>query len=159
MTCTSKNIINQAFVYFYLTHPKTVEWLAVLAESRSGTFPQITFDQLIDLKINTPSAERLREAEEWCETTLYKIKKNNKQIRTLTQTRDTLAPSCSGCARRLRWHPERASPCDTTGIAVALILRRRPRTRPRWFRPRKQGEGDARSSPNSSAPRPRMRSW
>lgn len=92
MVLRSKNIINQAFVYFYLTHPKTVEWLAVLAESRSGTFPQITFDQLIDLKINVPSAERLKEAEEWCETTLYKIKKNNKQIRTLTQTRDVLLP-------------------------------------------------------------------
>ncbi|MBS1667605.1 MAG: restriction endonuclease subunit S [Bacteroidetes bacterium] len=102
MVLRSKGKINQAFIYFYLTHPTTVEWLAVLAESRSGTFPQITFDQLADLKINIPSEKRLIEIEEWCKMTLFKIKQNSKQIRTLTQTRDTLLPKLMSGELRVR---------------------------------------------------------
>jgi len=44
MVLRSKGTLSQAFVYFYLTNSQTVSWLQVLAESRSGTFPQITFD-------------------------------------------------------------------------------------------------------------------
>ena len=64
----------------------------MLAESRSGTFPQITFEQLKDLKINIPSDEILAKATEWCESSLHKIKSNTKQIRTLITLRDTLLP-------------------------------------------------------------------
>lgn len=42
------------YLYLFLTHPKTVNTLQVGAESRSGTFPQITFDENIgqlDIKI------------------------------------------------------------------------------------------------------------
>ena len=39
MVLRSKNVLSQAFIYFYLTHLQTVSWLQVLAESRSGTFP------------------------------------------------------------------------------------------------------------------------
>ncbi len=92
MVLRSKNILSQAFVYFYLTHKQTVEWLQVLAESRSGTFPQITFDQLKDLKINLPSDIILNNSVKWCEVALEKIKSNSNQIRTLTQLRDTLLP-------------------------------------------------------------------
>lgn len=92
MVLRSKNMISQAFAYFYLTHPKTVEWLAVLADSRSGTFPQITFDQLKDLKINIPSDSILNNSVKWCETSMEKIKSNTTQIRTLTKLRDTLLP-------------------------------------------------------------------
>lgn len=92
MVLRSKNILSQAFIYFYLTNSKTLEWLQILAESRSGTFPQITFDQLRDLKINIPSESILKESIIWCETALEKIKSNENQIRTITQLRDTLLP-------------------------------------------------------------------
>ncbi len=92
MVLRSKKIVPQPFVYFYLTHPQTVEWLQVLAESRSGTFPQITFDQLRDLKINIPSKDIFEQAIIWCEHTLTKIKANHKQIKTLIQLRDTSLP-------------------------------------------------------------------
>lgn len=92
MVLRSKNIMSQAFIYFYLTNSQTVSWLQVLAESRSGTFPQITFDQLKDLKINIPDDSILKDAIKWCETAIEKIKSNTTQIRTLTQLRDTLLP-------------------------------------------------------------------
>lgn len=92
MVLRSKDIISQAFIYFYLINSQTVDWLQMLAESRSGTFPQITFDQLRNLKINIPSDSILKESVEWCESALKKIKSNTNQIRTLTQLRDTLLP-------------------------------------------------------------------
>ncbi|MEJ8843130.1 restriction endonuclease subunit S [Lacibacter sp. H375] len=92
MVLRSKKRISQAFVYFYLINKQTVEWLQMLAESRSGTFPQITFEQLRDLKINVPSTEKLTEVSVFCEEAIQKIKSNNKQIRTLTTLRDVLLP-------------------------------------------------------------------
>lgn len=43
------------FLYHFLTSAKTTNWLQHLAESRSGTFPQITFDQVAELEIALPS--------------------------------------------------------------------------------------------------------
>jgi type I restriction enzyme S subunit len=43
------------FFYHFLTSVKTTSWLQHLAESRSGTFPQITFDQISELEIALPS--------------------------------------------------------------------------------------------------------
>lgn len=92
MVLRSKNVMSQAFIYFYLTNSQTLNWLQVLAESRSGTFPQITFDQLKDLKINIPSNAILKGSIKWCETAIEKLKLNTTQILTLTRLRDTLLP-------------------------------------------------------------------
>lgn len=92
MVLRSKKVISQAFVYFYLTNSSTVDWLQMIAESRSGTFPQITFDQLRDMKISVPSNEILNNTIDWCEASLKKIKSNQIQIRTLTSMRDNLLP-------------------------------------------------------------------
>ncbi len=92
MVLRSKQKLSQAFIYFYLTNQYTVDWLQLIAESRSGTFPQITFDQIKDLKINVPSNEILNNSIAWCESTLAKIKSNQTQIRTLSTMRDNLLP-------------------------------------------------------------------
>ncbi len=92
MVLRSKGILSQAFVYFYLTNSQTVDWLQMLAESRSGTFPQITFDQLKDLKINIPSESILNHSISWCESVLQKLNFNSTQIQTLETLRDTLLP-------------------------------------------------------------------
>jgi type I restriction enzyme S subunit len=42
------------FLYQFLTSTEITKWLQHLAESRSGTFPQITFDQVADLEIPLP---------------------------------------------------------------------------------------------------------
>ncbi len=43
------------FLYQFLTSSAITGWLQHLAESRSGTFPQITFDQVASLEIPLPS--------------------------------------------------------------------------------------------------------
>jgi type I restriction enzyme S subunit len=92
MVLRSKQVLSQAFVYFYLTNTSTVDSLQMLAESRSGTFPQITFDQLKDLAVSIPSDELVNTASVLCEGWLQKIKSNHKQICTLEKLRDTLLP-------------------------------------------------------------------
>jgi type I restriction enzyme S subunit len=42
------------FLYQFLTSSEITKWLQHLAESRSGTFPQITFDQIATLEIPLP---------------------------------------------------------------------------------------------------------
>ena len=45
------------FLYHFLTSAQTTGWLQHLAESRSGTFPQITFDQVAELEIGLPALD------------------------------------------------------------------------------------------------------
>lgn len=42
------------FLYQFLTSSRITKWLQHLAESRSGTFPQITFDQVATLELPLP---------------------------------------------------------------------------------------------------------
>lgn len=48
------------YVYDYLTQPRILEELQTLAESRSGTFPQITFGEIENLEIPDISIEEQR---------------------------------------------------------------------------------------------------
>ena len=52
--CNS-NILDTRYFYFYLTSPIMISYLQSEAESRSGTFPQITFkDTMANIEINLP---------------------------------------------------------------------------------------------------------
>ncbi len=42
------------FLYHFLSSPQITRWLQYLAESRSGTFPQITFDQVSEIECCLP---------------------------------------------------------------------------------------------------------
>ncbi len=55
MVIRSHEQILPRYLYHFLTNRSTTDWLQYLAESRSGTFPQITFDQVADLDIKLPS--------------------------------------------------------------------------------------------------------
>lgn len=46
--------VNEGFLYRYLTSPETTSWLQLLADTRSGTFPQITWDQVAALEMPLP---------------------------------------------------------------------------------------------------------
>ena len=50
-------VIRPHFLYAFLTSAKTVTQLQAAAESRSGTFPQITFDEVARLTIDLPPLE------------------------------------------------------------------------------------------------------
>jgi type I restriction enzyme, S subunit len=92
MVLRIKGLISPAIIYFYLTNSQTLAWLQMLAESRSGTFPQITFDQVKEMKINIPTGETLQNITNWTESTIIKLSENHRQIRKLTNLRDTLLP-------------------------------------------------------------------
>jgi type I restriction enzyme S subunit len=93
MVLRSKVKINSLFQYFYLTQEESINYLQQLAESRSGTFPQITFSEVSTLKIALPDFNFVNL---FVETILkpyydnqFKIKDEND---SLVEMRDTLLP-------------------------------------------------------------------
>lgn len=54
MVLRSKGNIDSKYLEYFLTSKETLEYLQMLAEDRSGTFPQITFDNIAALKIKVP---------------------------------------------------------------------------------------------------------
>ena len=52
---TRKDKLFPKFFYQFLTSSEITRWLQHLAESRSGTFPQITFDEVASLELPLPS--------------------------------------------------------------------------------------------------------
>lgn len=48
------SFIDNSFLYKYLTSDKMLNYLQVIAEGRSGTFPQITFSELKNIEIKLP---------------------------------------------------------------------------------------------------------
>ena len=50
-----KDVISPKYLYYFLKNSSTVAELQLLAETRSGTFPQITFSEVANLTIPVPS--------------------------------------------------------------------------------------------------------
>ena len=93
-------------LYFYLTNKQVTDWLQVLAESRSGTFPQITFDQVADLELRLPQGSDLNNLIGLLDDILLKQSANNKQIQTLENLRDTLLPKLMSGEVRVQYQTE-----------------------------------------------------
>jgi type I restriction enzyme S subunit len=85
--------INSLFQYFILTQDEQINRLQHLAESRSGTFPQITFSEVSTIKIALPNFEVVNEFVESVLQPYFDFKFNaeieNEKLSTL---RDTLLP-------------------------------------------------------------------
>lgn len=91
MVLRAKAELSSLFFYFLLTREETLKHLQNIAEARSGTFPQITFDQVEILKLVYPNDNSLQNfIENILEPTYQKIFKNEEEIKTLTNLRDTL---------------------------------------------------------------------
>lgn len=91
MVLRSKGI-NPLLVYFLLTREEMLKQLQHLAESRSGTFPQITFTQLKDLKVALPTGETLDKFIKYLEAYYSQSKQNIEENQSLINLRDTLLP-------------------------------------------------------------------
>ena len=50
-----KDVVSPKYLYYFLKNSSTVVELQLLAETRSGTFPQITFSEVANLTIPVPS--------------------------------------------------------------------------------------------------------
>ena len=84
--------IHPRLLYRILTAKETLDEFQVQAESRSGTFPQITFDSISYLPIVLPTME-IQEAFQRAGGDMdAQIKLNKQQSRTLASLRDALVP-------------------------------------------------------------------
>lgn len=93
MVLRSKQSINSLFFYFILTREDMLSHLQNLAEARSGTFPQITFDQIRELDFLLPDEATLKSfIEKTLKPTYELIFKKEKEIETLSKLRDSLLP-------------------------------------------------------------------
>ena len=93
MVMRSKVKINSLFQYFYLMQQYSIMYLQQLAESRSGTFPQITFSEVSTIKISLPVFDLVNTFVEIALKPFYEnqfqIKEENEMLINL---RDTLLP-------------------------------------------------------------------
>jgi type I restriction enzyme S subunit len=71
------------FLYHFLTQSSITAWLQFLAESRSGTFPQITFDQIAELELPLPPIEDQTATAGFADFINDKIELNRKMNETL----------------------------------------------------------------------------
>ena len=78
-----KDKIKSKYLYYILKNKDVVNFLQGLAESRSGTFPQITFSELSTIDINLPSLEnqdKIIEIIDNIESKIENLEKINKNL-------------------------------------------------------------------------------
>lgn len=79
------NNINNRYLYYYLTSDKTLNYLQTIAEGRSGTFPQITFNELKVIEINLPPLKEQEKIANILSSLDDKIELNNEMNKTLEE--------------------------------------------------------------------------
>ncbi|NTV15642.1 MAG: restriction endonuclease subunit S [Desulfobulbaceae bacterium] len=92
MVLRVKADIHPIVIYNYLTCNETINWLQHIAESRSGTFPQITFNHVSELKLALPPKQLLTEYSNLAWANFQQVKDNDQQIAVLSVIRDNLLP-------------------------------------------------------------------
>lgn len=93
MVLRPKNEIDPLFYYQILKSESTLTELQFLAESRSGTFPQITYDTLKAIKfVLTDHEGIMNHYTKVLKANFERSIENQKQTEILTQLRDTLLP-------------------------------------------------------------------
>lgn len=94
MVLRSISNIKSIFSYFYLKQENIISNLQFMAEARSGTFPQITFDVLSKLTLTLPNETALIDyfTAQVLEPYHHKIYKNEENSEKLSELRDTLLP-------------------------------------------------------------------
>lgn len=84
------NNINNRYLYYYLTSDKTLNYLQTIAEGRSGTFPQITFNELKIIEIDLPPIEEQEKIANILSSLDDKIELNNEMNKTLEEMAQSL---------------------------------------------------------------------
>ena len=88
----NENVSNR-FLYHFLKSESTIAELQALAESRSGTFPQITFSELSQLEISIPDIETQLAISNFIDTLESKIELNRQINDNLEQQAQALYKS------------------------------------------------------------------
>jgi type I restriction enzyme S subunit len=93
MVLRSKVPFNSLFQYFLLTQNEQIDYLQQLAESRSGTFPQITFSEVSTIKMALPDFQKVNKFVDSVLEPFFTEKFNSElENQKLTNLRDTLLP-------------------------------------------------------------------
>jgi len=93
MVLRPKVEINPLFPYFILTQQVTLDYLQQLAETRSGTFPQITFTELSTVKFAAKGLDFINEFTSRVLVYRYELQFQTKSENSnLIKLRDTLLP-------------------------------------------------------------------
>ena len=85
--------VNPKYLYQILRSDITINKLQMLAESRSGTFPQITFSELSNIEIDVPSADKQDLIVTILSSLDAKIETNNKLNEKLEEMAQTIFKS------------------------------------------------------------------
>ena len=87
------NVVLPEFLFLLLISNETTEYFKMIAESRSGTFPQITFDSVSSLSLNIPDKETQQKILDIITPLDDKIELNTQINQTLEQTAQALFKS------------------------------------------------------------------
>src|SRR5699024_8781795 len=87
------NNLKHKYLYYLLTSKNSLEFLQALAESRSGTFPQITFSTLSEIEISLPPIEEQNSIVNILSSFDDKIENNNSIIANLEEQAQTIFKS------------------------------------------------------------------
>ncbi|WP_276501761.1 restriction endonuclease subunit S [Terrimonas pollutisoli] len=89
ITCRN---INPYFIYLLLTRDETIDYFDSVAEGSTSAYPSLKPSDISNFEFPKPPEEKLTAFSNFVTETWNKIKANQKQIKTLTQLRDTLLP-------------------------------------------------------------------
>ncbi|MNK98431.1 EcoKI restriction-modification system protein HsdS [compost metagenome] len=92
MVLRTTSYVDPVLIYFYLTNQDNINYLQMVAESRSGTFPQITFQTFDSMSLAIGPETDMNQLTEHLKSLFIKIRRNNKQNNYLSKLRDTLLP-------------------------------------------------------------------
>lgn len=87
---TDKSKALPKYIYYFLTSSIIVNYLQNQAESRSGTFPQITFKEIKNIPINLPVIKLQKRIVNFLDVINDKLELNNQIIDTLEEIASTL---------------------------------------------------------------------
>ena len=93
MVIRSSDKVRPRYLYHFLKRQEMLDELQALAESRSGTFPQITFSELALFEIKLPSLETQDRIVAAIDSFEYKIALNNRINHNLEEQADCLISS------------------------------------------------------------------
>ena len=92
MVVRANDLIVPRLLYLILKRQESIDEFNYIAESRSGTFPQITFEAVSYFKISLPPLEVQKYLMPLFTNLLEKKEFNISQIESLTKARDSLLP-------------------------------------------------------------------
>ncbi|WP_445454628.1 restriction endonuclease subunit S [Flavobacterium sp. 25HG05S-40] len=102
MVIRNNNFINNKLLYRILTRDETIAEFQNIAESRSGTFPQITFDAVGHIQFALPTIEKQNEFQSIVGNWEEQQTNNLREIKSLTQLRNSLLPKLISGEVRLK---------------------------------------------------------